>query len=187
MPLVAVLSPLDVDVDRLLTLLLVELRPVERLEMPLVAVLRPLDVEVDRLLTLLFVELRPVDRLEMPLVASAVLRPVDKLPMLLGRSAQARLDVEVDRLLTLLFVELLSRWTGSRCRWWRCSDPTWTSCRCCSSQCSGRDDVEVDRLLTLLLVELSPVDSRCHWLRAQARGQAADAAGRSAQAGRRRG
>jgi hypothetical protein len=84
-----VLKPDDVDVDRLLTLLFVELRPVDRLEMPLVAVLRPDDVEVDRLLTLLFVELRPVERLEMLLVA--VLRPD---------------DVEVDRLLTLLLVVL---------------------------------------------------------------------------------
>jgi hypothetical protein len=43
-----VLRPVEVEVDKLLTLLLVVLRPVERLEMPLVAVLRPVDVEVDK-------------------------------------------------------------------------------------------------------------------------------------------
>jgi hypothetical protein len=53
MPLVAVLRPVDVEV--------------ERLEMLLVAVLRPVEVEVDRLLTLLLVVLKPVDRLDMPL------------------------------------------------------------------------------------------------------------------------
>jgi hypothetical protein len=75
MPLVAVLRPVDVEVDKLLTLLLVVLSPVDRLEMPLVAVLKPVEVEVDKLVTALLVVLRPVDRLAMPLVA--VLNPVD--------------------------------------------------------------------------------------------------------------
>jgi hypothetical protein len=51
MPLVVVLRPVDVEVDKLLTLLFVVLSPVEvevdRLEMLLVAVLSPVDVEVD--------------------------------------------------------------------------------------------------------------------------------------------
>jgi hypothetical protein len=117
-----VLRPEDVEVDRLLTLLLVELRPVERLEMPLVAVLRPDDVEVDRLLTLLLVELKPVERLEIPLVA--VLKPD---------------EVEVDKLLTLLLVELKPV-DRLRCRWSQCSgQTTWmsTGCsRCCWSSSS---------------------------------------------------
>ncbi|MDQ0057206.1 hypothetical protein J2W32_006281, partial [Variovorax boronicumulans] len=50
MLLLAVLRPDDVEVDRLLTVLSVVLRPVDRLEIPLVAVLRPDDVEVDKLL-----------------------------------------------------------------------------------------------------------------------------------------
>jgi hypothetical protein len=56
MPLVAVLKPVEVEVERLV-------------EMLLVAVLRPDDVELERLVTLLLVELKPVERLEMPLVA----------------------------------------------------------------------------------------------------------------------
>jgi hypothetical protein len=61
---VAVLSPVDVEVDRL--------------SMLLVAVLKPVEVEVDRLSTLLFVVLKLVDRLLMPLVA--VLNPDESKP-----------------------------------------------------------------------------------------------------------
>ena len=60
MPLVAVLRPDEVEVDKLLTLLSVELSPVDRLEMLLVAVLRPDDVDVDKLPMLLAVVLNPV-------------------------------------------------------------------------------------------------------------------------------
>jgi hypothetical protein len=81
MLLLAVLRPVEVEVDRLVTLLFVVLKPVDRLPMLLVAVLNPVDVEVDKLVRLLFVVLRPVDRLPMLLVA--VLRPVERLAMLL--------------------------------------------------------------------------------------------------------
>jgi thiamine biosynthesis lipoprotein ApbE len=57
MLLVAVLNPVEVEVDKLSTLLFVVLKPVDKLVMPLVAVLSPADVEVDRLSTLLFVVL----------------------------------------------------------------------------------------------------------------------------------
>lgn len=84
MLLVAVLEPVDVDVDRLaiplvavLRLLFVSTKPVLKLLIPLVAVLKPVDVEVDKLVMLLVAVLKPVDvevdKLEMP---------VDKLKVL---------------------------------------------------------------------------------------------------------
>ena len=51
--MLTLLNPVEVEVDRLVTLLLVVLRPVERL-------LTPVEVEVDRLVTLLLVVLSPV-------------------------------------------------------------------------------------------------------------------------------
>jgi hypothetical protein len=48
MPLVAVLRPVEVEVERDVTLLFVVLRPVDSEPMPLVAVLRPVDVEVGK-------------------------------------------------------------------------------------------------------------------------------------------
>ena len=82
MLLFAVLRPVEVEVDKLETVLPVVLRPVLRLLILLVAVLRPVDVDVDS-------ELIPVDKLASRL--AAVLRPV---------------EVEVDRLLMLLFAVL---------------------------------------------------------------------------------
>ena len=55
--LVVVLRPVEVEVDRLLRLLLVVLCAVDRLPRLLVVVLRPVEVEVDRLLRLLLVVL----------------------------------------------------------------------------------------------------------------------------------
>nr|WP_318654724.1 hypothetical protein [Burkholderia sp. S-53] len=55
------LIPVEVEVDRLVTLLFVVFRPVDNELTPLCAVLIPVEVEVDRLVTLLFVVLRPVD------------------------------------------------------------------------------------------------------------------------------
>ncbi|WP_423761181.1 hypothetical protein [Burkholderia sp. NLJ2] len=55
------LIPVEVEVDRLVTLLLVVFRPVDNELTLLCAVLIPVAVEVDRLVTLLFVVFRPVD------------------------------------------------------------------------------------------------------------------------------
>jgi hypothetical protein len=144
--------------------LVVVLRPVDRLPMLLVAVLRPLDVDVDRLPMLLVAVLRPVevDRLEMPLVGRA--QAGGQAADAAGRSAR-----------TTRLTLLLSRSTGCRCCWWRCSGPTTstsTGCSRCCWSCSGRW-----------------TGWRCRWLRCSdptTCRQAADAAGRSAQAGRRR-
>ncbi|WP_269767499.1 hypothetical protein, partial [Burkholderia ubonensis] len=59
-------TALDVAVDRLLTLLLVELRPVDSDVTPLCAVLMPVDADVDSEVTELLVELSPVDSELMP-------------------------------------------------------------------------------------------------------------------------
>ena len=96
-PVLTLLNPVEVEVDRLVTLLLVVLRPVLRLETPVLTdetpVLTllsarayrreagadaaqargddcsmPVEVEVDRLVTLLFVVLRPVLRLQTPVL-----------------------------------------------------------------------------------------------------------------------
>jgi len=56
-----VLIPVEVEVDRLVTLPFVVLSPVDSEFTPLCAVLIPVEVEVDRLVTLLFVVLSPVD------------------------------------------------------------------------------------------------------------------------------
>jgi uncharacterized protein YfkK (UPF0435 family) len=107
MLLVAVLSPVEVEVDRLETLLFVVLRPVDRLPMLLVAVLKPVEVDVDRLSMLLVAVLRPVevevDKLETLLFV--VLRPVDRLPMLLVAVLKP-VEVEVDRLAIPLETEV---------------------------------------------------------------------------------
>ena len=75
-PVDSELRPVEVEVDRLPTLLLVVLRPVDN-ELtpvdseltPVDSELRPVEVEVDRLLTLLLVVLKPVDSELMPVEA----------------------------------------------------------------------------------------------------------------------
>ena len=62
--LVVVLRPVEVEVDRLLRLLLVVLCAVDRLPRLLVVVLRPVEVEVDRLL-------KPVLRLALDVLSCA--------------------------------------------------------------------------------------------------------------------
>jgi hypothetical protein len=57
MPLVAVLKPVEADVDKLVTALFVVLKPVDNDAIPLVAVLKPVEVDVERLVTVLFVVL----------------------------------------------------------------------------------------------------------------------------------
>ena len=59
-PVDRLLTPVEVEVDKLVTLLLVVLSPVLTEESPVLTLLRPVEVEVDRLVTLLFVVLRPV-------------------------------------------------------------------------------------------------------------------------------
>jgi hypothetical protein len=60
-PLCAVLMPVEADVLRLVTLLLVVERPVDSEVTPLCAVLMPLEADVLRLVTLLLVVDKPVD------------------------------------------------------------------------------------------------------------------------------
>ncbi len=92
--------PVDVEVDGLVTLLFVVLRPVDTTTDAAVACSRPVDVEVVQLVTLLFVVLRPVDRLRDAARRRARCR---------SRSTSSRLDdVAVGR--------CSGPWTGCRCR-----------------------------------------------------------------------
>ena len=93
----------EVSVDRLVTVLLVVLRPVDRDVTLFVRVLMPAEVEVDRLPMLLVVVLRPVDRLDTLLFV--VLRPVDS-ELTPVDSELMPVEVELDRLVTLLLVVL---------------------------------------------------------------------------------
>ena len=185
-PVLTLLSPVEVEVDRLVTLLFVVLRPVtgcrrccwscsaraqRLLRRPVLTLLSPVEVEVDRLVTLLLVVLSPVLRLETPVLT-------DERPVL---TLLSPVEVEVDRLVTLLLVVLrpvhrlptllfvvLSPVLRLR-----------RPCSRCSARCSARTtpvlspvlsdetpvltllnpvEVEVDRLVTLLFVVLSPVD-----------------------------
>ena len=94
-PVERLLTPVEVEVDRLVTLLLVVLRPVLRDDTPVLTLLRP----VDKLLT-------PVLSDETPVLT--LLRPVERL--------LTPVEVEVDRLVTLLLVVLiLCLLSTSRC------------------------------------------------------------------------
>jgi hypothetical protein len=83
------LAVVEVDVERLSTVLLVVLRPVDSELTPVDNELAVVEVDVDRLPTVLLVVLKPVD---------SELTPVD--------SELAVVDVDVDRLPTVLFVVL---------------------------------------------------------------------------------
>lgn len=65
-PVERLLRPVDVEVDSELIELLVVLRPVDRLSTPVDRLLMPVDAEVDSELTELLVVLRPVERLSIP-------------------------------------------------------------------------------------------------------------------------